>query len=478
MGTWKSLAHQPGFNASTMLLLTDGTVMCHDEGPAFGGSPRWHKLTPDHHGSYIHGKWSALAQAPNSPLFFASAVLQDGRVFVAGGEYDDGLNWDLLTAQVYNPVSNIWSIASVPPGWTNIGDAPCCMLPDGRLLVGSITTNKTAIYNPKNNTWVPAADKKNAGSSEETWTLLPDETILSVDCEGHPGAQKYVIAANEWINIDRTPSDLVETSSIEIGPAILLPDGRLFAIGATEHTALYQMPPIANQPGSWVSGPDFPPQPGHPTVGAKDAPACLLPNGKVLCVAGPVDGVSNDYLAPMYFFEFDPAAGSFALIADPPSNPSFLPPFEGRFLLLPSGDVLFSNSTGNISVYEPGGTPDPVWRPTITAIQDFGGNPVSTLAANGLFKLFGRQLNGLSQAVSYGDDAQMATNYPLIRIHNNTSKHVAYCRTQNHSTMGVATGSVVHSTEFLVPSGIGLGASELRVIANGIASDPVAVTIV
>ncbi len=75
MGTWTALQNQPGFNASTMLLLTDGTVMCHDEGPAFGGSPRWHKLTPNHHGSYIHGTWSALAHAPNSPLFFASAVL-------------------------------------------------------------------------------------------------------------------------------------------------------------------------------------------------------------------------------------------------------------------------------------------------------------------------------------------------------------------------------------------------------------------
>ena len=63
MGTWASLKNQPGFNASTMLLLTDGTVMCHDEGPAFGGSPRWHKLTPNHHGNYIHGTWSALARA-------------------------------------------------------------------------------------------------------------------------------------------------------------------------------------------------------------------------------------------------------------------------------------------------------------------------------------------------------------------------------------------------------------------------------
>ena len=31
-GTWQPLANQPAFSASTMLLLTDGTVMCQDSG--------------------------------------------------------------------------------------------------------------------------------------------------------------------------------------------------------------------------------------------------------------------------------------------------------------------------------------------------------------------------------------------------------------------------------------------------------------
>lgn len=39
MGTWKSPFNQPGFNASTMLLQTGGTIMCGDKGPAaLGGS--------------------------------------------------------------------------------------------------------------------------------------------------------------------------------------------------------------------------------------------------------------------------------------------------------------------------------------------------------------------------------------------------------------------------------------------------------
>lgn len=109
MGTWTSLTNQPSFSAGTMLLLTDGSVICQNS-----GTPHWQKLTPDDHGSYINGNWSALSDAPNAPLYFASAVLPNGRVFVAGGEYEDGLNWDLLAAQVYNPQSDLWSIASLP----------------------------------------------------------------------------------------------------------------------------------------------------------------------------------------------------------------------------------------------------------------------------------------------------------------------------------------------------------------------------
>ena len=98
------------------------------------------------------------------------------------------------------------------------------------------------------------------------------------------------------------PVDPVKAGTSEIGPAILLPDARVFAIGATGHTALYTKPDVANEPGTWTIGPDFPAIDGIP-IGAEDAPACLMPNGHVLCVAGPING---DYLPPTYFFEFNP----------------------------------------------------------------------------------------------------------------------------------------------------------------------------
>jgi len=93
----------------------------------------------------------------------------------------------------------------------------------------------------------------------------------------------------------------------------------------------------------------------------------------------------------------------------------------------------------------------------------------------------------LSQAVGYGDDAMAATNYPLVRIRNRASGHVRYCRTFNHTTtdtggatvtsMGVATGAGVITTQVAVPADLELGDSDVFVVANGIESLPFNATV-
>ena len=50
------------------------------------------------------------------------------------------------------------------------------------------------------------------------------------------------------------------------------------------------------------------------------------------------------------------------------------------------------------------------------------------------YTISGTQLNGLSQAVSYGDDAQTATNYPIVQL-SNAEGDVKYLPTSNFSTM-------------------------------------------
>ncbi len=63
-----------------------------------------------------------------------------------------------------------------------------------------------------------------------------------------------------------------------------------------------------------------------------------------------------------------------------------------------------------MQIYTPIGTYQSAWRPTISA-SSFPGtvNPGSVNNS-----VFGTQFNGISQGASYGDDAQSATNYPLV----------------------------------------------------------------
>lgn len=475
-GTWKPLSHQPPVAIDTMLLLTDGSIMCHDYGAA-GGTPDWYRLAPDAFLDYANGSWHAMTPMPanapvaqkgpvDAPLYYASAVLRDGRVFVAGGEYNAGVQVDLLTASIYDPVSDSWTSLPTPPGWTNIGDAPSCVLPDGRVLLGDINSKHTVILDPVARTW-SAGGNKHDNSSEESWTLLPDGTIIDAEVDNHPHAEKYLIASNQWIKAGSTPPghDLVLNEpgvSIEVGPAILMPNGRVFCVGASGHTALYLPPLHPTQPGTWIAGPDFPMSGGH-LLRAFDAPACLLPNGNVLCAVGALNaGWSGP---PTLFFEYDGVA------LHPVPNPASAagqPTYNARLLLLPTGQVLYANCTGIIEIYTPAGGPQAAWRPRITEVK-------RELHRGATYRIHGHQLNGLSQAVAYGDDAQMATNYPLVQLSGPPSVGIVFCRTFDHSTMAVATGNAVHHTNFHVPHHLPHGHYELSIVANGIASEPVSV---
>jgi hypothetical protein len=98
------------------------------------------------------------------------------------------------------------------------------------------------------------------------------------------------------------------------------------------------------------------------------------------------------------------------------------------------------------------------------------------LAAGRTYTLSGRQLAGLDQGSAYGDDVQDNTNFPLVRITNSATGAVTYARTFNWSSVSIAPGTR-SSTSFVLPPGTPTGRSTLVVVANGIASAPVNVTI-
>ncbi len=455
--TWQPLTHPAPFFASSPLLLTDGTVMV-QQGNA------WWKLTPDNLGSYVDGTWSKLAAMPDNynPLYFASAVLPDGRVVVNGGEYNNGSQVETNMGAIYDPVANTWTALAGPAGWANIGDAQSVVLANGTYMLGNCCSSEAALLDATTLTWTVTGAGKADVDSEEGWTLLQDGTVLTVDVSNpHPDhSERYLPASGKWVSAGSTIVNLVNTSQFEIGPAMLRPDGTVFAAGATQFTSVYH-PGVDGKTGTWVPGPDFPVIAGVGQLDSADGPSALLPDGNVLIATSP--GV---YFPPTYFFEFDGTN----LNAEPatPNAPN-IPSYAERLLVLPTGQVLSTDGSKQVEIYTSPGVPEAGWAPII-------GSAPTTVTHGNTYPISGRQFNGLSQAVGYGDDYQAATNYPLVSITMQATGHVFFCRTHDHSTMSVAP-KAKSATQFDVPANIELGAGDLVVIANGIPSKPVTVTI-
>jgi hypothetical protein len=456
---WQPLTHQPPFQTDTALLLTDGTVMMHEY-----STPNWWRLKPNQKGNYVKGTWSKLASMPSNygPLYFASAVLPDGRVIVEGGEYNFLQGIETNLGAIYDPFTDQWTNVNPPSGWSQIGDAPGIVLADGTFMLGHIFDTLSVLFDAQTLTWTPTGTGKKDRFAEEGWALLPDGTVLTTDALNAPHAEKYY--NGKWISAGNTIVRLEDPGSQEIGPMILRPDGTLFATGANAsgagHTSVYHPPANPQNKGKWVAGPDIPD--GNDMA---DAAAALLPNGNVLCDTSP--GI---FQPPVTFYEYD---GTQFTKVPSPGHANSITSYEGRMLVLPTGQVLWAIADGrtiDVEIYKPAGKAKRAWAPTITSAP-------GTVTRGSSYSISGTQFNGLSAGADYGDDAQMASNYPLVRITNDATGHVFYARTHDHSTMAVATGSMPVSTNFDVPTGMETGASHLEVVAVGIASDPVAVTV-
>ncbi len=463
--TWTKLHNTVPFNASTALLLTDGTVMVAALGSTDGyGNGQWWKLTPDSTGSYVNGSWSQLASLPSgyTPLYFASAVLTDGRVLVEGGEYNGSSESETNLGAIYKPTTNTWSSISPPSGWASIGDGQSVVLPNGTFMLGNCDyppglcgNSQQALFNASSLTWTAVTPTGKADpKSEEGWTLLPSGYVLTVDTEDNTNSELYNSSTEQWTSAGSTGNSLVNAScgsGFETGPAVLLPGGTVFALGGLSYTSVYH-----TAGGTWSNGPQLP-----SGLGVDDGPAAILPDGNVLVMAAPYNPC---YSKGSTFYEFN---GSTLTQVPSPPNASIDKSYYGRMLVLPTGQVLFTDGSSDVEIYTAAGTYQSSWQPVISSVP-------KELKPGGTYTIDGSQLNGLSQGAMYGDDAQMASNYPIVQITNSATGNVYFARSFSFSTMSVAPNAT-GSAQFSVPSNIKPGASELVVIANGIPSEPVKV---
>lgn len=477
--TWTQVTTLAPSNAGTMMLLTDGTVMVQ-------GNPmdQWMRLTPSVKGSYVDGTWSPLAPMSTPRLYFASHVLPNGKVWILGGEYSGPTlqpTWT-NTGEIYDPVSNSWSpIASHPQA--NFGDDPSMLLPDGKILAGSLTTNMTYRYDIATNSWSFAASKVYPDrSDEETWVKLPNGKVLTYDIfqsVDHAGqyAETYDPTTNTWSSV--SPSDSSALGSIpalssvalgyELGPALIVrgngANGRAFVVGATGHTALYS--PATN---TWAPGPDvMGTLGGNPALfGGADSPAAMVPSGHVIFAAD-ASPTLGTFKPPTKLFDFDPLAGTISEVSPgiPDTNLATLPAYVTRMLVLPTGEVLFADGSRRLWIYTPDGAPQPSWRPVFSNLTYKGG---------GVFTVQGVRMNGPSSGSSYGDDVESDQNYPIVSL-TDASGNVFYGRTTSWSKTGVGTTVANETVELKMKPGMPPGDYSLVVTGAGVSSKPKCVRI-
>jgi hypothetical protein len=449
-----------------LLLMTDGTVLVHS-----WCTGTWSRLTPDKTGDYSNGTWSKVASLPSDykPFFFASQVLSDGRLIINGGEYNatsDGNcgsgAWTNKGA-VYDPVADKWTAVDPPSGWNSIGDAQSIILADGSYMLANAITNQQAIANIDGNkvTWKPTGTGKADRNDEEGWTFLPNNSILTVDATRRNAdfsfTEIYDPKHGKWTTGENTASPLTDPGSSELGPGVLRPDGTVVYFGGLPNNNLYDF-----NTNTWSKIPSFP----LSGYDGADAPAVMLPTGNVLVEASP--GVFN---LPAHFFEYDGKKLHQVTDPDDAANDTS---FEGRFLMLPTGQALYSNDgQGNlplIATYTPHGKPNPDWLPQITKVA------AKLSAGSSDNAISGKNFNGFSQGAYYGDDAQSDTNWPIVMIKNKSSGNVCFARTHDFSTRGVFISKGMNA-KFDIPSSCETGDSSLIVSVNGIQSTATDVTI-
>jgi hypothetical protein len=444
----------PPASAEAMWLMQDGTVLVQ----LSSDDQSLMRLTPDFAGSYVNGTWTSAGSFLTWKADFSSVVLSDGRLVTCGGEYS-GMGGESNFCEIYNPVTMNARSFAAPAGWTNIGDGPSAILPDGTWLLGNTQGlgQFSAVLDPKTLAWTTYTGDSN---NEQGYTLLQTGDVLTTHVYDK-SSWRFDLAQGGFVQDNPVPirlgvTNFGGTGSGEIGPSMTLADGRVVWFGSNGHTAIYT-PTSAGQNGSWVQGPDLPLYNGGQLVAA-DSPALLEPNGRVLLPAFVV-GTSE-----ATFVEFFPERLAFEIVTNGPTN------FDAesmRMLVLPDGHGLISSNNGPWLDVAFNGNPQAAWAPTVASFP-------STVAPGATVNLAGTQLAGRSECSMYGDDNQQGENYPVVRF-TDASNIVTYGRAHHVSTRSIAPGQS-GTVEVDIPGSLPLGEYSMQLVTCGIPSANMTVT--
>lgn len=468
-GTWSTVSStSPEFYSGTMILLTDGSVMVQSN----LNFQRWTRLIPDSTGSYINGTWTAVAPMSRARRNFASIILPSGKLLVLGGEFSGSslARNNTNTGEIYDPVKNTWkAIANFPEA--TFGNGPAAPVPgysfSQYVIAGSPTTANTYTYYPPSDFWFSNGTKLRADvSARETWLQLPNQNILSYDIGASvtagTGSAQETDGFN-WYDAGTLATLTSPAPASRIGPGAVLPNGKVIQIGGNNQTALYT-PGSFSGGGTWASGPALP-----AGTGADGAPGAMLPDGHFIFMADTVPSRS-----PTKMYDYNYADGTLtditaSLPSQLQSRMSFSAANTFKMLVIPNGGILLSTGQSNFTIYQyiPSVEPLEAWRPVIYNVSR---TSPSQLTLSGL------NITGISEGATFGSDARMSTNYPIAKL--TQVGFTKYARTSGW-TPGISDPTLFNFDSVVIdlPAGLTPGTYNVSIIANGIESLSVPVTI-
>ena len=173
------------------------------------------------------GAWSSAGSLSVARFGHTATVLQNGKVLVAGGCMAIDCSSETAVTELYDPVSNSWSITG------NLNTAryshTAVKLKTGKVLaIGGSAGTSCELYDPAKGTWSVAASTTVARDLNST-TLLSDGKVLvtggALNRYPQSSAELYDPSANTW-----TPTGSMSTGRYA-HTATLLTDGTVVVAG-------------------------------------------------------------------------------------------------------------------------------------------------------------------------------------------------------------------------------------------------------
>jgi uncharacterized protein YjdB len=276
----------------------------------------------------VSGMWSSAGTSPSGEIFQTSTLLADGTVLVTGGKWAIDVITPVATTAIYNPATNSWSAG---PDMSTARDShTATLLPNGKVLVAGGETDVAStptpvasaeLYDPVAKTWSSAGNMINARTGH-TATLLPNGQVLVAGGIGGylylNSAEIYDPASNTWSSVGSLGTERYFHTATLLNNGTVLVAGGAVGSGPLASAEIYD--PVA---ATWSPAASM-------STAREGQTATLLGNGTVLVTGGAATAIAEIY---------DPVANTWS------PTPNMLEQQSGAAaVLLPNGIVLVAGA--------------------------------------------------------------------------------------------------------------------------------------